>query len=102
MLLTLLLKTTSTALYAAEPAKSSYLQALVRRDVAAEKSMGKAARTPMALKVPSDYGLYAVSLYIAATGSTSSAKMVIVMSRPPGTSTYGGYNGLDVWSSEMR
>lgn len=47
----LLMKTTSTAQYAAEAANSSCLCAFVSRDSEAEKRRVKTTRTPMALKV---------------------------------------------------
>ena len=85
-LLKLLMKTTSTAQYTAEAAKSSCLCALVRRDIAAEKRRVKTTRTPIALKVDCCAPI-AVRLYIAMTGKTRSVKIMLVMIRPTSFST---------------
>lgn len=81
VLLKLLIKTTRTAQYADEAAKSSCLRALVRRDIAAAKRRVKTTRTPMALKVECERVPNVVSLYIATTGSTSKMKIMPVMMR---------------------
>lgn len=77
----LLMKTTSTAQYAAEAAKSSCRAAFVNSDIAAEKRSVNTMRTPMASKTPVRVPKL-VSSYIATTGSTSNMKMIQVMSKP--------------------
>lgn len=84
---TLLMKTTRTAQYAAEAAKSSCRRALVRRDIAAEKRRVKTTRIPIALNVECVLMPKLVTLYIATTGKTSNTKMMLVIIRPTKVST---------------
>jgi hypothetical protein len=81
------MKTTRTAQYAEEAAKSSCLRALVRRDIAAEKRRVKTTRTPIALNVECGLVPNVVTLYIATTGRTSKTKIMLVMMRLTKTST---------------
>jgi hypothetical protein len=81
------MKTTRTAQYAEEAAKSSCLRALVRRDIAAEKRRVNTTRTPMALNMELELLLNVVSLYMATTGSTSKVKIMLVMMRLAKAST---------------
>lgn len=80
-MLKLLMKTTSTAQYAALAPKSSCRFAFVTSDMAAENRSVKTTRIPTASKVelrsPTE-----VSWYIATTGKTNKTNIITVMISP--------------------